>query len=74
MVAMQLRADEANKWRYDDSDRPNTVIEAFGEVMSARLLTLAHVNKVDLLPLLWTNIVGTFSQLSNKRWMEQQDR
>ena len=51
MAATQLRADEANERRRDDSDRPTTVIEAFGEDTSARLLTLVHVDEVDLLPI-----------------------
>ena len=58
MAATQLRADEANERRRDDSDRPTTVIEAFGEDTSARLLTLAHVDEVDLLPILWTNLAA----------------
>ena len=58
MGATQLQADEANERRHDDSDRPTTMIEACGEVMSPRLLALAYVGEVDLFPLLWTNITG----------------
>jgi len=49
MIATQLRANERHR---DNSDHHTTAILAFGEDISAQLLTLAHIDEVDLFPIL----------------------
>jgi len=56
LASNQLKADERNKFCLEETARPKSAVDVYGDDITEQLLRLCNCEDTDLLPMVWENL------------------
>ena len=58
LASNQLKADERNELRLEETNRPKTIVDVYGDEITEQLLRLCDCEDTDLLPTVWSKLAS----------------